>query len=236
MPGRTERVWDAPVRWFHWINVLCILFMAATGTMILNDNALGMTSEGKVLLKEAHSCGGYVFVINLAWRLIWAFIGNRYARWPALLPGGSRYIAAVRAQLSQLRAGQFASHPGHSPLGRVMVTALLILMLAQGLTGLVLAGTDVYLPPFGRFFAGWVTGDDPTLLAMLQPGSTEHVIESAYTSMREFRGPIRETHEILFFALMLAIAFHVTANVLAEVRGSPGQISAMFSGRKTMRD
>ena len=45
-------VWDGSVRWFHWINVLAILGLIAVGTVILNGKAIGVSGEGKVLLKN----------------------------------------------------------------------------------------------------------------------------------------------------------------------------------------
>lgn len=39
-------VWDASVRWFHWINVLCVLGLIAIGVAILNDKALGVSNDG----------------------------------------------------------------------------------------------------------------------------------------------------------------------------------------------
>ena len=71
------RVWDAPTRWFHWINVLCILILAGIGVVILNANALGVNSDGKVTLKIIHAWTGYVFALNLLWRFIWGFVGNK---------------------------------------------------------------------------------------------------------------------------------------------------------------
>jgi Ni,Fe-hydrogenase I cytochrome b subunit len=32
-------VWDADVRWFHWINVLCVLGLIGVGIVILNGSA-----------------------------------------------------------------------------------------------------------------------------------------------------------------------------------------------------
>jgi Ni/Fe-hydrogenase 1 B-type cytochrome subunit len=48
------KVWDATTRVFHWLNVLCVLGLIAVGTVILNDNALGASAEGKIILKTAH--------------------------------------------------------------------------------------------------------------------------------------------------------------------------------------
>jgi Ni/Fe-hydrogenase 1 B-type cytochrome subunit len=45
-----------------------------------------------------------------------------------------------------------------------VLTLLLLSMIVQAATGLVLAGTDVYMPPFGGVMRDWVAGDtlDPT--------------------------------------------------------------------------
>lgn len=51
------------------------------GVAILNGTAPGVSIEGKILLKTTHVWIGYVFALNLLWRLIWAFIGGQYARW-----------------------------------------------------------------------------------------------------------------------------------------------------------
>ena len=88
--------WDAPTRWFHWINVLAVLGLIATGLMILTGGQLGLSPEGKVALKSVHVIFGYVMATNLLWRFVWAFFGNRYARWRAILPGGPGFGAAVR--------------------------------------------------------------------------------------------------------------------------------------------
>ena len=34
------RVWDLPTRWFHWINFICVLCLAAIGTALLWDLSL----------------------------------------------------------------------------------------------------------------------------------------------------------------------------------------------------
>jgi len=89
-------VWDRSTRWFHWINVICIIGLVAVGTVILNNKLLGVSGDGKVLLKTIHVLIGYVFVANLLWRVIWGFIGNQYARWTAVLPMGRGYLRSLR--------------------------------------------------------------------------------------------------------------------------------------------
>ena len=52
--------WDAPTRWFHWINALAVLGLIATGLVILTGNQLGLSAEGKIALKRVHISFGYV--------------------------------------------------------------------------------------------------------------------------------------------------------------------------------
>ena len=56
-------VWDAPTRWFHWINALAILGLIATGLVILSGGQLGLSPEGKISLKSVHVLFGYVMAV-----------------------------------------------------------------------------------------------------------------------------------------------------------------------------
>ena len=86
---------------------------------------------------------GYVMAANLLWRFVWAFVGNRYARWRSILPGGAGFGGALKAYVASFLTGEPQQYVGHNPLARIGVTMLFILLLVQMATGLVLAGTDV---------------------------------------------------------------------------------------------
>ena len=144
---RAYRVWDLPTRWFHWINFACVLGLAAIGTAILYEKELGVTDSGKILLKTTHVWFGYVFALNLAWRIIWAFVGNRYARWSAIQPFQPGYGAALGAYVRDLIRGEVRPYLGHNLIARAMISILFVMLLLQAATGLVLAGTDIYYPP-----------------------------------------------------------------------------------------
>jgi Ni/Fe-hydrogenase 1 B-type cytochrome subunit len=137
----SHKVWDPVVRWFHWINFLCVLALAAIGVILLNDDALELGKVAQHKLESVHVLIGYVFGINLAVRLWWSFFGRRIARWRAILPFGPRYRAELRRYVDALRRGRAHVYLGHNPLGRISVTILLTLLLAQAISGLALAGT-----------------------------------------------------------------------------------------------
>lgn len=230
-----RKIWDRPTRLFHWLNAICVLLLAALGLAILNEKSFGVSSDGKILLKTLHVYVGYVFAANLLWRFVWACLGSTSARWRAFLPFQPGFRAALADHVRSVFGGATRAHVGHSPLGRLMVTLLLLMLLTQALTGLVLAGTDLYKPPFGAMIAEWVTGGDEHKLANLMPGSKEYVDADAYKEMRATRKPIVTTHLYMFYALMIAVLLHVLGVVVAEFRERSGLISAMITGEKVIR-
>lgn len=108
---------------------------------------------------------------------------------------------------------------------------LFVLLAVQGLTGLVVAGTDIYYPPLGHWIAGWVAapGVDPTTLV---PGNKEMVDPAAWEAMREFRKPYISLHKIVFIVLGGAALLHIFAVVVIKERS--GLVSAMIYGRKAL--
>jgi Ni/Fe-hydrogenase 1 B-type cytochrome subunit len=228
-------VWDRTVRIFHWINVLCVLGLIAIGVAILNSKTLGVTDDGKLLLKTVHVYIGYVFAANLTWRIVWGFIGNRYSRWKSILP----FNAEHRAQLTAMKEGAKTGKPfgflGHSPIARLMVGFLFVLMSVQAITGLVLAGTDVYMLPFGNIVKESIAIDSTTV-DIIKPYSKEGIDDAAYKDMRDVRKPFITVHYYAFWVLLAAILLHILGVVVSELRERNGLVSAMFNGKKFFAD
>jgi Ni/Fe-hydrogenase 1 B-type cytochrome subunit len=128
-------VWDRSTRWFHWINFVCVVVLAAIGTAILYDKELGVTDRGKILLNTTHVWVGYVFAANLVWRIVWAFIGNRQARWSAILLFQTGYGAAFTTYLRELVHGDVRPYLGHNPIARASISIPLVLLILQAVTG-----------------------------------------------------------------------------------------------------
>lgn len=231
---RAYAAWDAPTRWFHWINALLVLGLIGTALAILSGAPLGLSASGKILLKSIHVSLGYALTMNLLWRFVWAFFGNRYARWRSFLPGGRGYVAALRAYAASFWSGEPQQYIGHNPFARIAVAVLFVLLVVQVATGLVLAGTDLFWPPFGRLFAGWVAapGIDPSAI---RPGLLELMDPAAYGAMRDFRAPIVRAHEFTFYFLAATIVLHIIAVVVTERYEGGSITSAMLTGRKILK-
>lgn len=110
---------------------------------------------------------------------------------------------------------------------------LFALIVIQTVTGLVLAGTDLFYPPFGYWIAQWIAapGIDPGAVAPYAPQLYD---SNAYQSMRAFRKPFVSVHLYSFYALAAAIVLHVAAVIITELREGGSIISAMFTGHKIM--
>jgi len=227
------QVWDRSVRWFHWINVLSVLALLGTGLVIFNGKTLGLAGDAKILMKELHVWAGYLFAVNLAWRIVQGFRGSRFARWRTLLPFGGGYLTELRTYLGSLCGGEPRHYLGHNPLGKLMVMLLFLLLASQAITGLLIAGTDLYYPPLGSWIAEWVApaGVDPTSLV---PGDKSMVDVAAWSEMRDLRKPFIITHVWVFYTLLAAVVLHVAGVVFAEVRERSGLVSAMITGDKVL--
>ncbi|MDX1572777.1 MAG: cytochrome b/b6 domain-containing protein [Methylophaga sp.] len=234
-PMQAYPVWDLSTRIFHWVAVLSFIVLTAIGLVMMFSDPIGVTDSGKIVLKTAHSWAGYVFVINLLWRFVWAFAGNRFARWGAILPFGKVYKTQMDAYRQGRKIGRQVKFLGHNPLARWSILVMLVLMTAQSGTGLILASTDIYAAPFGTQMKQWVAADK-SKLDLIKPYDKTNIDPVAYKEMREFRKPFRVLHTWLFYLLTLSVVIHIAAVVRAENLERSGLTSAMFSGEKHFHD
>lgn len=74
-------------------------------------------------------------------------------------------------------------------------------MFTQAISGLVIAGTDIYYPPFGKYFAQSIAVDKQDIDA-IKPYSKVNVDEAAYKAMRDIRKPLLLRMFMLFMGLL----------------------------------
>ncbi|HEX5959879.1 MAG TPA: cytochrome b/b6 domain-containing protein [Rhodanobacteraceae bacterium] len=113
-PARSVRVWDPLVRIFHWALVLAFF-----GAWILGDGG------------TLHQALGYSVLGLVVFRLVWGVVGSRHARFANFVPTPRRLLAYAR----DLVARREARHLGHNPAGAVMIIAMLLVLVATGVTG-----------------------------------------------------------------------------------------------------
>jgi cytochrome b len=124
MEATSVRVWDVFVRVFHWALVLCIgiAWASAYNTDSPIHNSAGYLAGGLVLC-----------------RVIWGFIGTRYARF-------SQFVCSPPIVIRYLRdivAHREARYLGHNPAGGAMIVILMLMVAATCISGLMLI-TDAF--------------------------------------------------------------------------------------------
>lgn len=122
-PAHQENVWDIVVRLFHWSLVICVL----SNLFILEAH------------QDSHTWIGYTACGLIAIRMVWGFVGTRYARFSNFFPTPSR----LRTYYTQIRSGDRTHFPGHNPLGALMMLTLMGLVIALGVSG-YLMDTDEF--------------------------------------------------------------------------------------------
>jgi len=134
------KVWDAPLRLFHWS-----LLPAVAGALL--SGWLG----GNLMVW--HGRLGLLIFGLLAFRLLWGLLGSTYARW-------SRILAAP-LRLGDYLGGRWRE-AGHSPLGALSVLALLGLLALQVLSGLAASDDIAFQGPLYRLVDAdtgiWLSG------------------------------------------------------------------------------
>jgi cytochrome b len=111
------RVWDLPTRLFHWALTICVFGAIIT----VNIGGLWM---------EWHIKFGIAALCLIVFRIIWGFVGSRYARFSQFVKGPKGVIAYLK-QSNTTPAGA-----GHNAIGAWSVMLLLGVIGAQALTGL----------------------------------------------------------------------------------------------------
>ena len=105
--SRKILVWDAPVRIFHWLMVLC--FAGAY-----------LTAESE-RWRLVHVTLGYTMAGLVGFRILWGWAGTRYARFSSFVRGPE----AVARYIRGIVRGQPDHHTGHNPAGAIAIMALL---------------------------------------------------------------------------------------------------------------
>jgi cytochrome b len=123
-------VWDAPVRVFHWLMVVC--FAGAY-----------LTAESETW-RLTHVTLGYSMAGLVAFRIVWGLVGTRYARFSSFVRGPRDVATYLRSLLTR----QPEHHTGHNPAGALAIVGML------GLTALIVAtGWATYNEVAGEWVA-----------------------------------------------------------------------------------
>lgn len=129
------KVWDLPVRLFHWLLVAAIAISFYT-----------MKTEGAPFdfPVEIHAKAGYIVLGLLIFRWVWGLTGTHHARFSNFIYSPANIFRYLRGILG----GRGASYAGHNPIGGLSALALMLSVSVQALSGLFLSDDIFFTAPF----------------------------------------------------------------------------------------
>ncbi|MEA9603438.1 cytochrome b/b6 domain-containing protein [Polynucleobacter sp. JS-JIR-II-c23] len=130
------RVWDLPIRLFHWLLVVCIA--GSFVTINLGDEFI-----------QWHAYFGYSILTLLIFRIIWGFVGSTHARFASFLP--------TKKAIFDYLSGSSPRVLGHNPIGAISVFALIFVLCVQVLTGLFVDDEVSFQGPLAKYVSGSIS-------------------------------------------------------------------------------
>jgi cytochrome b len=109
------KVWDLPLRLWHWAFALCVTFSLYSGL------------SGEISLLDWHQRSGMTILGLLLFRLAWGLWGGRYARFSYYWTTPGRVIEHFRGHVRS----------PHTAPGVALVVLLVIAVVVQATTGLM---------------------------------------------------------------------------------------------------
>lgn len=193
------KVWDIAIRIFHWS--LVVFFIIA---YLTEDD-----------LETLHVYAGYAVIGLLVFRIIYGFIGTRYARFWNFIYSPATTLAYLRSILS----GHPKHYLGHNPLGGWMVVFLLVSLSLTSWTGLELYAAEGKGPLANIELVQTAWADD-------DGNRDEHGNESAAHEFWE------DIHEVFANLTLLLVFLHVGGVIFSSMVHRENLVRAMITGYK----
>ena len=137
-------IWDLPTRIFHWL--LSAGFIAAAVLSL----ALGEESP----LFPYHAIIGLTIALMVCLRVIWGVAGTRYAQFGTFIFGPGAVIEYMKGTL----VGGGKRYIGHNPGSALAIFALLALVLAMAVTGIMMAQGNESVKELHEILAWFAVG------------------------------------------------------------------------------
>ncbi len=210
-PKYKRYIWELPVRWSHWINMVSIVTLAVTGFFIGNPFSFAKSASDFTMgwIRFFHFAAAYAFTVSLASRVLWSLIGNKYAGWREFFPfatatGREKMVKMFRYYM--LVDKEVPETVGHNPLATTAYTVLFVLYLLMITTG----------------FA---------LYAQHAPSGSMHKALGFMYSLFSDQG-MRLAHHFSMYLIFGFVINHVYSAWLMDIKEHGSEISSMFSGYK----
>lgn len=142
-------VWEAPVRLWHWVMMVAMFVLIATGFLIgVPPPSVGGEATFNFwmgYIRFLHFAAGYVYAIMFLLRVYWAIVGNQYAREIFVVPFRMLTWKFWDGFIHQMLYYLFVhkdsrGYAGHNP----MAAAAMFFMYVLGSVWIILSGFALY--------------------------------------------------------------------------------------------
>lgn len=202
--------WEFPVRFTHWINVLCILVLSVTGFYIGNPFIHAVSSKQYIMgwMRLIHFIATYTFLMSMLIRIYWAFMGNKYACYRALFPFSARKLGEL---VNALKFYSFVSKEppytiGHHALAGFTYLIVYLLLIFEIVSGFAMYSVN-HKGAIWQLLGGWLIG------VMYLP-------------------LIRLYHHLVMYVLLAFTLIHVYFAWYSDAREKNGLMLSIFTGYK----
>ena len=213
MPDSKVRVWDPFIRLFHWSLVTCFFIAYLSG-------------EEESLV---HIYSGYAVIILVLSRMIWGFIGTKYARFKQF----TYSPASVLQYLKEFASGQPRHYNGHNPAAAWMIFALLFCLIMTSVSGLKLYGIEGYGPMASSSVLTPAETADFSLIRNAQAKDYYRRDHDEHES--ELEELWEEIHEFFASLTLLLVFVHIAGAIVASMVHKENLIKAMITGTRKPR-
>lgn len=205
--AKTVVVWDIAVRIFHWSLVIFFAIAYLTG-----DES-----------EQWHTFSGYVVSALIVFRIIWGFIGTRYARFSSFVFG----LRTIRQYLGSMLDEHPKRYLGHNPAGGAMVVTLLLSLSLCCWTGMIVYGHEGH-GPLAQ------TGFTPISTALA--GHDEQDDHDRHTENQQESDFWENSHKFFSNMTLLLAAIHLFGVAASSLLHNENLVRAMVDGRKESRE
>jgi len=200
------RVWDIFIRVFHWTLVISFVIAYFTG----DENNLW------------HIYLGYYIGFLIIFRLIWGFVGSRYARFSNFVYSPTTVIDYIKSMLS----AKPKHYLGHNPAGGYMILALLFMLTLTTISGLKVYGIEGYGPLAGNPDISLIS------VAMADDDDDEHEEYKGNKGDEDEEEFWEEIHEVAANLTVLLILLHILGVIVSSKLHGENLVRSMITGKK----
>ncbi|MDA8164246.1 MAG: Ni/Fe-hydrogenase, b-type cytochrome subunit [Desulfobacteraceae bacterium] len=205
------KVWQGPVRIFHWVHAAALFVLVPTGLYIGYPFVSAAAVHQTYLMgwvRFTHSIAAFFFFFGFLVRGYWFFIGNEFEHWRSWAPASRRRRHGLKEMVLYylfLRKKR-PYYIGLNPLAGLIYLCLGVMIFIQAATGFALYSLPYRAGPWHAAF-GWMI--------------------STFGAQ-----PVRLVHHSMTWLFVAYLIIHIYLVVLDDIEEGTGDLLSIVSGDK----